>query len=98
MKVPNRQSGHEPARPPARSDASTTRRRPAVALAVGAGVLVVLALPAAGMRTSLPGIADLPRSIPAMQSYDRLTAAFPGEGAVHVVAVRAPAERTAEVR
>ena len=73
-------------------------RRPAVALAVGAGVLVLLALPAAGMRTSLPGIADLPRSIPAMQSYDRLTAAFPSEGAVHVVAVRAPAERTAEVR
>jgi RND superfamily putative drug exporter len=73
-------------------------RRPATALAVGAGVLILLALPAAGMRTSLPGIADLPRSIPALQSYDRLTAAFPREGAVHVVAVRAPAERTGEVR
>jgi RND superfamily putative drug exporter len=73
-------------------------RRPVTALAVGAGVLVLLALPAAGMRTSLPGIADLPRSIPAMQSYDRLTAAFPGEGAVHVVAVEAPGERSGAVR
>ncbi len=73
-------------------------RRPVAALVVGAGVLVLLALPAAGMRTSLPGLADLPRSIPAMQSYDRLTAAFPTEGAVHVVAVRAPAERSGEVR
>ena len=54
----------------------------------------LLALPAVGMQTALPGIGDLPRSIPAMQSYDRLTAAFPSEGAVHVVAVAAPAERS----
>lgn len=73
-------------------------RRPAVALAVGVGALVVLALPAVGMKTSLPGVADLPRSLSVMQSYDRLTAAFPTEGAVHVVAVRAPAERSGEVR
>ena len=50
------------------------------------------------MKTSLPGIGDLPRSIPAMQSYDRLTAAFPSEGAVHVVAVEAPAARSGQVR
>ena len=75
-----------------------TLRRPAVALLVGAAALVALALPALGMRTSLPGTADLPRSIPAVQSYDRLTAAYPSEGAVHVVAVEAPAERAEEVR
>ncbi len=73
-------------------------RRPVTALAVGTGALVVLALPAIGMQTSLPGVADLPRSIPVMQSYDRLTDGFPTEGAVHVVAVEAPAERSAEVR
>ena len=73
-------------------------RRPAVALAVGTGLLVALALPALGMKTTLPGVADLPRSIPALQSYDRLTAGFPNEGAVHVVAVEAPAERAGEVR
>jgi putative drug exporter of the RND superfamily len=73
-------------------------RRPVTALVVGAGVLVVLALPAVGMRTADPGIADLPGSIPVIQSFDRLTAAFPSEGAVHVVAVRAPADRAAQVR
>jgi putative drug exporter of the RND superfamily len=75
-----------------------TLRRPALALLLGAGALVLLALPAAGMRTSLPGIDDLPRSIPAMQTYDRLTAAFPDRGASHELAVQAPADRAGEVR
>ena len=75
-----------------------TLRRPAVALLLGTGVLVALALPATGMRTSLSTIDDLPRSIPAMQTYDRLTAAFPDEGAAHVLAVSAPAARSGEVR
>ena len=44
-----------------------------------------------GMRTRCRGTADLPRSIPAMQSYDRLTAAFPSEGAVRRRRGRAPA-------
>ena len=73
-------------------------RRPALALTVGVGLLLALALPAAGMRTSLPGIEDLPRSIPAMQSYDRLTTAFPAQGAVHSVAVSAPAAQSGAVR
>ena len=75
-----------------------TLRRPALALLLGTGVLLLLALPAVGMRTSLSTIDDLPRSIPAMQTYDRLTAAFPDEGAAHVLAVSAPAARSGEVR
>ena len=67
-----------------------TLRSPARALLLGAGALVLLALPAVGMRTSLPGIDELPRSIPAMQSYDRLTAAFPAAGASHVVVATGP--------
>jgi RND superfamily putative drug exporter len=67
-----------------------TLRRPALALGVGAGALLLLALPALGMKTSLTGVADLPRSIPALQTYDRLTAAFPSEGASDVVVVRGP--------
>jgi RND superfamily putative drug exporter len=75
-----------------------TLRRPALALGLGAGVLALLALPAIGMRTSLPGTEDLPRSIPAVQTYDRLTAAFPSEGASDDVVVRAAPEQAAAVR
>ena len=61
-------------------------RRPGVALVVSAVGLAALAAPALGMRTALPSEQDLPRSVPVVQAYDRLVAAFPGEGPVHVVA------------
>ncbi|MGH3860626.1 MMPL family transporter [Actinokineospora sp.] len=70
-------------------------RRPGVALVVAGGALVALAIPAAGMTLNSPSDADLPRSIPIMQSYDRMTAAFPSKGAVHAIAVRAPADAIA---
>ena len=47
--------------------------------------------PALGMKLKFPGMEDLPRTTPAMQAYDRLTAAFPSNGTSHTVAVRAPA-------
>ena len=72
--------------------------RPALALTVGVGLLVGLALPALGMRTRDTSSADLPRSIPVVRSYDRLVAAFPSQGAEHLVAVRAPANQAAAVR
>jgi RND superfamily putative drug exporter len=75
-----------------------TLRRPAVALGLGAGALALLALPALGMRTSLPGTDDLPRSIPALQTYDRLTTAFPTEGASDEVVVRAAPGQAGAVR
>lgn len=70
-------------------------RRPGVALVVAGGALVALAIPAAGMTLNSPSDADLPRSIPIMQTYDRMTAAFPSKGAVHAIAVRAPADAVA---
>jgi RND superfamily putative drug exporter len=75
-----------------------TLRRPALALVLGSGVLLLLAVPALGMRTSLGSTDDLPRSIPAVQTYDRLTAAFPSKGASDVVVVRAAPEQAAAVR
>ncbi len=75
-----------------------TLRHPALALALGVGALLLLALPALGMRTSLGSTDDLSRSIPAVQTYDRLTAAFPSEGASDVVVVRAAPEQAAAVR
>ena len=60
-------------------------RHPLAALVLSATALGALAAPAVGMRTALPSDEDLPRSIPVVQAYDRLVAAFPGEGPVHVV-------------
>lgn len=70
-------------------------RRPGVTLAISGALLVALAIPAFGMKLNAPGEADLPRSIPIMQSYDRMTEAFPSTGAGHAIAVRVPAEQTA---
>jgi RND superfamily putative drug exporter len=65
-------------------------RRPAVSLALGAALLVALSLPAMSMHTMSPGAAGLPRSLPIMQTYDRLQAAFPGGPMPAVIVVKAP--------
>ncbi|WP_198942719.1 MMPL family transporter [Actinophytocola xanthii] len=73
-------------------------RRPRTTLAISAGLLAALAVPAFGMTLNAPSEADLPRSIPIMQSYDRMTEAFPSTGASHQIAVRVPADQTAAAR
>ncbi|MEU7585185.1 MMPL family transporter [Micromonospora sp. NPDC049230] len=73
-------------------------RAPVVTLVISVGLLLALAAPALGMKLKFPGSEDLPRTTPAMQAYDRLTAAFPSNGTNHVVAVRAPAEQADRVR
>ncbi|MEU8182254.1 MMPL family transporter [Micromonospora sp. NPDC049044] len=73
-------------------------RAPVVTLVISVGLLLALAAPALGMKLKFPGMEDLPRTTPAMQAYDRLTAAFPSTGTNHVVAVRAPAEQADRVR
>ena len=64
-------------------------RRPVVSLLASAGLLVALALPALGMHLVVSGSDDLPRDIPVVQTYDRVTAAFPGEAASSQVVVKA---------
>ncbi|MFF0155644.1 MMPL family transporter [Micromonospora sp. NPDC005203] len=73
-------------------------RAPVVTLVISVGLLLALAAPALGMKLKFPGSEDLPRTTPAMQAYDRLTAAFPSNGTNHVVAVKAPAEQADRVR
>ncbi|MBO4206345.1 MMPL family transporter [Micromonospora echinofusca] len=73
-------------------------RAPVVTLVVSVGLLLALAAPALGMKLKFPGMEDLPRTTPAMQAYDRLTAAFPDTGTTHQVAVRAPAGQAERVR
>jgi RND superfamily putative drug exporter len=64
-------------------------KRPALSIALSVGLLVALAIPALGMHTINPGVAGLPRSLPIMQTYDRLQAAFPGGAEPAVIAVQA---------
>jgi RND superfamily putative drug exporter len=65
-------------------------RRPGLAAALSAGVLVALALPALGMKTVVPGVEALPQKLEAVQVYNRVQAAFPGEQEPAVVVVQAP--------
>jgi RND superfamily putative drug exporter len=64
-------------------------RRPLLAVVLAAGLMIALAIPALGMHTVNPGVAGLPRSLPVIQTYDRLQAAFPGGAEPAVVAVEA---------
>ena len=72
-------------------------RRPLVSALVSAGVLVALAVPALGMETSLGGNEDISRDLPVMQTYDRIQAAFPSEGSMEMVAVKADDVTSPEV-
>jgi uncharacterized membrane protein YdfJ with MMPL/SSD domain len=53
-------------------------RRPLLALLLGAGTLLALALPALNMHTVDPGTVGLPRNLPIMHTYARIQKAFPG--------------------
>ena len=64
-------------------------RRPAITAGLATALLVALTLPVLGMHTALPGLDSLPRSIPEMQTYDRIQAAFPGENIPAEVVVQA---------
>ncbi|WP_213452530.1 MMPL family transporter [Rhizomonospora bruguierae] len=65
-------------------------RRPGLSATLAGGLLVVLALPALGMRTAQPGIADIRHDQPALIAYDRIEAAFPGGADPAKVVLRAP--------
>jgi uncharacterized membrane protein YdfJ with MMPL/SSD domain len=54
-------------------------RRPLVSVLLSGGLLLALCIPVLGMKTALPGIETLPRSLGVMQTYDRIQSAFPGQ-------------------
>jgi RND superfamily putative drug exporter len=64
-------------------------RRPLVSLLAGTALLLALALPALGLKTVVSGPDDMPRDVPVVKTYDRITAAFPGEAAAATVVVEA---------
>src|SRR5262249_4364251 len=66
-----------------------TLRHPALAVALAAGLLLVMASPLLGIRTKLPSFTDLPRSVPVVRSFEEVQRAFPGAQSPAVVVVQA---------
>ena len=73
-------------------------RRPVVSAVVAGGLLVALTVPALGMEFKNPGTEGFSRSVPIIQTYDRLQEAFPGGAVPAVVVVKAPDVTTPEIR
>ena len=53
-------------------------RRPLVSAVLAGGLLVALAIPSLRLNTVDSGIEGIPDSLPIMQTYERMQAAFPG--------------------
>jgi uncharacterized membrane protein YdfJ with MMPL/SSD domain len=73
-------------------------RRPVLSVILATGFLLALAAPALSMRTVDPGIVGIPRSLPIMQTYDRIEAAFPGAPMSATVVVTAGDVTAPDVR
>ena len=71
---------------------------PLVSVVGATAVLVALALPALGMKTVVPGAEALPQDLPAVQTYNRLQAAFPGGQDPATVVVKAPSIDSPQVK
>ncbi|HKF89876.1 MAG TPA: MMPL family transporter [Acidimicrobiia bacterium] len=64
-------------------------KRPLVSVIVAGGLLAALTIPAFSMHTVNPGVTGLPRDLEVMQAYDKIDAAFPGDGVPAEVVVKA---------
>jgi RND superfamily putative drug exporter len=65
-------------------------RRPVLATVLAGGALVALAVPALDLRLAQPGPDTFPKSLPVVQTYDRMQEAFPGTALPANVVVQAP--------
>jgi len=74
------------------------RAHPAIATALCTSVLLVLAFPALGMRTGIPGIEGLPQDLPVIQSYHRIEQHFPGNTEPALLTLRGNDLNSADVR
>lgn len=70
---------------------------PARTLCVSVLLMLALAAPALGMQLRVLNKDSHSREIPALQTYDRLTTAFPELRVQHQIVVRAPAPESSEV-
>ena len=74
-------------------------RRPAISAALSVALLATLAIPALQIHTASSALNTLPRSAPTVETMNRIQAAFPGQPAPAVIAVKtnttSPAFKTA---
>jgi RND superfamily putative drug exporter len=63
-------------------------RHPAVAVTLAAGLLVALCVPVLSMHTKLPSFTDLPKSLPIVNTFERVQNAFPGSQTPAVMVVK----------
>ena len=63
--------------------------RPKLSAFAATALLVVMAVPALGLKTGVPGTDSLPRDLAVMQTFDRIEAAFPGGPLPAIVAIKA---------
>jgi uncharacterized membrane protein YdfJ with MMPL/SSD domain len=73
-------------------------RHPKIAAIGSAGLLGVLALPALGMHLQMTSFGDMPRSVPIVQTYSAVQAAFPGSSSPATVVVKARDVTTPEAK
>src|SRR5215203_3349638 len=72
--------------------------RPLISVLLAGGLLVALSIPAFSMHTINPGVTGLPRDLEVMQAYDRIDAAFPGDGVPAVTVVKSDNVTAPEVQ
>jgi RND superfamily putative drug exporter len=73
-------------------------RHPVVSIVLAGGLLIALAVPALQLRTAVAGVDSLPDSIPVIDTYDRVQAAFPGSETPATVVVEAADVRSVEAQ
>jgi uncharacterized membrane protein YdfJ with MMPL/SSD domain len=73
-------------------------RRPVLSIAISGGLLFALAVPALQLRPVQAGIETYPQSLPSIQTYNRIQAAFPGSEIPADVVVKAPSIAASEVQ
>jgi RND superfamily putative drug exporter len=73
-------------------------RRPLVSAVAAGTLLLLLAVPALGLRAKTMGLNDLPKDLPIITTYQQMQAAFPGSSVPAVVAIRAADVTAPQVR
>ena len=68
-------------------------KHPVISMVASAGVLILLAIPALGMKTSLSGFTALPQDVKEVKVYNALQDAFPGGPMPAVIAVKGHVDR-----
>jgi uncharacterized membrane protein YdfJ with MMPL/SSD domain len=71
---------------------------PLISLALSAGLLVFLALPALHLHTANQSVRSLPQDVPSIQTYNRIQGIFPGGGIPAVVVISSEDGPTPAVR